>query len=124
MRNRRHTLLWMKDLIDHMSRCHDQLQYAGDGQTQFFLAEAMLGDLVECQRLCEQLRTAPAGAKESAVHDLESCDGLISARTRRWNTRDRPWWRRTRRIRITCSVVDLQAIRCVRGSQGIVVDAT
>ncbi len=68
MRNRRHTLLWMKDLIDHMSRCHDQLEYAGDGQAQFFLAEAMLGDLVECQRLCEQLRTAPSGSSKSAVH--------------------------------------------------------
>jgi hypothetical protein len=67
MRNRRHTLLWMKDLIDHMSRCHDQLQWAGDGAAQFFLAEAMLGDLVECQRLCEQLRTARDAPKGSAV---------------------------------------------------------
>jgi|GEM_PF-1220284 len=67
MRNRRHTLLWMKDLIDHLSRCHDQLHWAGDGATQFFLAEAMLGDLVECQRLCEQLRTARDAPKGSAV---------------------------------------------------------
>jgi hypothetical protein len=67
MRNRRHTLLWMKDLIDHLSRCHDQLQWAGDGATQFFLAESMLGDLVECQRLCEQLRTDPAAPRGSAV---------------------------------------------------------
>ena len=58
MSNRRHTLLWMKDLIDHMSRCHDQLEWTKDGETQLFLAEAMLGDLVECQRLCEQLRSA------------------------------------------------------------------
>ena len=27
----------------------------------------MLGDLVECQRLCEQLRSGPASPKESAV---------------------------------------------------------
>ncbi len=67
MRNRRHTLLWMKDLIDHMSRCHDQLEYAGDGAAQFFLAEAMIGDLVQCQRLCEQLRTTPAAPNESAI---------------------------------------------------------
>jgi len=59
MRNRRHTLLWMKDLIDHMSRCHDQLEWAGDGATQLFLTESMLGDLVECQRLCQQLRSSP-----------------------------------------------------------------
>ena len=67
MRNRRHMLLWMKDLIDHMARCHDQLQWAGDGSTQLFLAESMLGDLVECQRLCEQLRSGPASSEGSAV---------------------------------------------------------
>ena len=58
MRNRRHTLLWMKDLIEHLSQCHDQLQWANDGDTQSFLTEAMLGDLNECQKLCEQLRAA------------------------------------------------------------------
>ncbi len=56
MRNRRHTLLWMKDLIEHLSRCHDQLEWTSDADTQSFLAEAMLGDLDQCQRLCEQLR--------------------------------------------------------------------
>jgi hypothetical protein len=60
MRNRRYTLLWMKDLIEHMSRCHDQLQWAHDRATQTFLAEALLGDLSECQRLCEQLRAGPS----------------------------------------------------------------
>lgn len=60
MRNRRHTLLWMKDLIEHMSRCHDQLEWASDGDTQSFLADAMIGDLAECHKLCEQLRSAQA----------------------------------------------------------------
>jgi hypothetical protein len=59
MRNRRTTLLWMKDLIEHMSRCHDQLEWASDGETQTFLANALLGDLSECRKLCEQLRTGP-----------------------------------------------------------------
>jgi hypothetical protein len=57
-RNRRNTLLWMKDLLDHMSRCHDQLEWASDGDTQSFLADALIGDLNECQKLCEQLRAA------------------------------------------------------------------
>ncbi len=57
MRNRRHTLLWMKDLIDHMSVCHDQLQWTNDEPTESFLAEAMLGDVDQFQKLCEQLRT-------------------------------------------------------------------
>ena len=58
-RNRRNTLLWMKDLLDHMSRCHDQLQWAGDGETESFLADALIGDLNECQKLCEQFRADP-----------------------------------------------------------------
>jgi hypothetical protein len=61
MRNRRHTLLWMKDLIEHLSRCHDQLEWTSDDRTQSFLAEAMLGDLDQCQRLCEQLRAGESG---------------------------------------------------------------
>jgi hypothetical protein len=59
MRNRRHTLLWMKDLLEHMSRCHDQLEWTSDGDTQAFLADALIGDLNECQKLCEQLRSGP-----------------------------------------------------------------
>jgi hypothetical protein len=61
-RNRRNTLLWMKDLIEHLARCHDQLEWASDNATQEFLAEAMLGDLNECQKLCEQLRVGRARA--------------------------------------------------------------
>lgn len=59
MRNRRSTLLWMKDLLEHMTRCHEQLQWAGDTPTESFLAESLLVDLVECQRLCEELRDRP-----------------------------------------------------------------
>jgi hypothetical protein len=55
MRNRRSTMLWMKDLLEHMNRCHEQLQWA-DARTQSFLAESLLTDLTECQRLCEELR--------------------------------------------------------------------
>jgi hypothetical protein len=46
----------MKDLIEHLSQCHDQLQWTNDGDTQSFLTESMLGDLDQCQKLCEQLR--------------------------------------------------------------------
>ncbi|QEH35339.1 hypothetical protein OJF2_38900 [Aquisphaera giovannonii] len=66
MKNRRNTLLWMKDLIEHMSRCHDQLQWASDGEMRQYLAEAMLGDLQECQRLCEELRAEPRESDHAA----------------------------------------------------------
>ncbi len=55
MRDRQNTLLWMKDLIEHMSQCHEQLRWASDGRTESFLAETMIGDLAECRKLCEQL---------------------------------------------------------------------
>lgn len=63
MRNRQNTLLWMKDLIDHMSTCHEQLQWAADGRTETFLAETMMGDLAECRRLCEELRAERVPAR-------------------------------------------------------------
>ena len=58
MSTRRHTMLWMKDLIEHMATCQEQLQWASDGRTESFLTETILGDLAECRRLCEQLHTA------------------------------------------------------------------
>jgi hypothetical protein len=63
MRERQDTLLWMKDLIDHMSRCHEQLQWAADGRTESFLAETLIGDLAECRRLCEELRAGRGGGR-------------------------------------------------------------
>jgi hypothetical protein len=59
MRNRQETLIWMKDLIDHMARCHEQLQWAGDMRSESFLTDSMLVDLTECRKLCEQLRSDP-----------------------------------------------------------------
>ena len=58
MSHRRQTLLWMKDLLDHMAQCHAQLEWA-DASTQPFLAESLIGDLTECRRLCEQLVDRP-----------------------------------------------------------------
>lgn len=62
MRNRQRTLLWMKDLLDHMSRCHEQLQWAADEPTESFLTESMLVDLSEYRRLCEELQSRPRAA--------------------------------------------------------------
>ncbi len=88
MRNRRHTLLWMKDLIEHMGQCHDQLQWTSDRDTETFLAETLLGDLDQCQKLCEQLRTGPvhAGGSPPARHDVGARDS-IARRTAAQGTR-------------------------------------
>lgn len=63
MSNRQNTLLWMKDLIEHMTQCHEQLQWAADGRTETFLTETMIGDLAECRRLCEELRKKRGNAR-------------------------------------------------------------
>ncbi len=56
MRDRQTSLLWMKDLIEHMKQCHDQLEWSSDAQTEAFLTDAMLADLSECRRICDQFR--------------------------------------------------------------------
>lgn len=57
MSDRTNTLLWMRDLIEHMRHCQEQLQWASDGPSESFLTEAMLVDLSECRTLCERLRS-------------------------------------------------------------------
>lgn len=58
MGERQSTLLWIRDLIEHLRTCQEQLQWAEDGPGASFLADAMLVDLTECRRLCEQLRSS------------------------------------------------------------------
>lgn len=56
MRERQSQLLWMKDLIEHMARCHEQLQWTDEGPSAAFLADALHVDLRQCLRLCDELR--------------------------------------------------------------------
>ena len=68
MRNRRHTLLWMKDLIEHMIAVPRPAPVGRRRRApQSFLTESLLGDLVECQRLCEQLRVATRSDGAAAI---------------------------------------------------------
>ena len=70
MRNRRTTLLWMKDLLEHMNRCHDQLEWTPDGPTSAFLTESLIVNLTECRKLCEALqddRQGTPGSRAFAV---------------------------------------------------------
>jgi hypothetical protein len=48
-------LLWLKDMLAHLSSCQKQLQWAEDSETVHVLTEAMLRDLESCRRLCEKL---------------------------------------------------------------------
>lgn len=65
VRERHDTLLWMKDLIEHMAQCQEQLQWNAEGPGARFLTEAIRGDLTECLRLCDRL--GPAGRPQMSA---------------------------------------------------------
>ena len=60
MSQRDSNLLWLKDLLAHMSSCQRQMQWAEDEETVHMLTETMLRDLDCCRRLCEKLQRASA----------------------------------------------------------------
>lgn len=56
MSRREATLLWLKDMLEHLTHCQQQLTWTEDPQTIDILAESMIRDLECCRRLCEELR--------------------------------------------------------------------
>jgi hypothetical protein len=55
MSQRQTNLIWLRDLLEHLTSCQQQLDWAEDNDTIRVLTEAMLGDLERCRRLCEAL---------------------------------------------------------------------
>ena len=56
MSQRESNLLWLRDLLEHLSANQKRLEWAEDASTIRLLTETMLRDLQRCQRLCESLR--------------------------------------------------------------------
>ena len=48
-------LLWLKDTLEHLTSCRQELQWAEDAETVHLLTETMLRDLECCRRLCHAL---------------------------------------------------------------------
>jgi hypothetical protein len=55
MSQRENTLLWLKDMLDHLQLCQQQLTWAEDADMVRVVTENMLRDLESCRRLCEDL---------------------------------------------------------------------
>jgi hypothetical protein len=55
MSRHRSNLLWLRDMLEHLSDCRQQLEWADDSETLRVLTESMLRDLDCCRRLCETL---------------------------------------------------------------------
>jgi hypothetical protein len=56
MSQRETNLLWLKDILEHLTACQKQLEWAEDAVAIDVLTDAMIRDLERCQRLCEALQ--------------------------------------------------------------------
>ena len=51
MSQRETNLLWLRDMLEHMVQCQQQLEWAEDEEAVQVLTESMLRDLESCRRL-------------------------------------------------------------------------
>jgi hypothetical protein len=56
MSQRDANLLWLRDMLEHLSASQKQLEWAENPEAIRLLTERMLRDLERCQRVCENLR--------------------------------------------------------------------
>jgi hypothetical protein len=59
MSQRDANLLWLKDLLEHLTATQQELHQTEDADAIRVLIESMLRDLESCRRLCETLRRRP-----------------------------------------------------------------
>jgi hypothetical protein len=55
MSQREVNLLWLKDTLEHLASCQQQLEWTEDSEAVQVLTETMQRDLECCRRLCEWL---------------------------------------------------------------------
>ena len=55
MSQREMNLLWLRDTLEHLTSCQQQLEWAQDAEGVQVLTETMLRDLECCRRLCEAI---------------------------------------------------------------------
>ncbi len=56
MSQRDANILWLRDILEHLSDSRQRLEWTEDPDTIRLLTENMIRDLARCQRLCETLR--------------------------------------------------------------------
>jgi hypothetical protein len=60
MSRRESNLLWLKDVLDHLTASQQQLEWTEDTEAVQVITENMLRDLDCCRRICESLRRRTA----------------------------------------------------------------
>jgi hypothetical protein len=61
MSQRDTNLLWLRDMLDHVAACRQQLEWAEDPDAARVITETMLRELDRCRRLCDMLHRRTAG---------------------------------------------------------------
>jgi hypothetical protein len=56
MSQRESNVLWLRDLLEHLDDCRQQLEWTEDPEVVHMLTDSMLRDLDRCRNVCEQLR--------------------------------------------------------------------
>ena len=56
MSQKQSNLLWLRDMLEHLVDCRQQLEWADNGEAVRVLTESMLRDLDCCRRICETLQ--------------------------------------------------------------------
>lgn len=56
MTQRESHLLWLKDLLQHLQECRDQLEWAEDPEAAQVLIDSILSDLECGKKVCEAIR--------------------------------------------------------------------
>jgi hypothetical protein len=59
MSRRDRDLLWLRDVLDHLRDCHQQLQWTDDDASARVITETMIRDLDCCRKICEGLQPRP-----------------------------------------------------------------
>ncbi len=55
MSQRKTNLLWLRDTLEHLTNCREQLEWARNEEGVQVLTETMMRDLECCRRLCEAI---------------------------------------------------------------------
>jgi hypothetical protein len=65
MSQRESNLLWLRDLLEHLTASQERLEWAEGPETVRVITESMLRDLERCERLCEALRNRCLPARQA-----------------------------------------------------------
>ena len=61
MSQRESNLVWLRDILEHLSAAQQQLEWSDDPEVHRLVTEQMLRDLERCRRLCETLHRRSVG---------------------------------------------------------------